>query len=276
MLPFPYNNQSDEYIYPPAKRTINSFKTDEELKCLSPFGPVSNMNCPKDTPNCNCPSAVNQLEPYDPEPTDADLAASKNATSECDYILSELGDVEWLGIDFNNPHSTYNCNYCAEKYPDSSTTDIPYEDVKGAPSSWKKYFKPTSESAEYYFNYDKRKTYDGDAYPPSLSSSTTDPSGECDKIIGDYFKYYKEYSNTAATFWNTPAKTPLLRKAQTTLMMAQRIKILVHGDITAKPGRLIYVDYPNFGGRWMIYKVQRVITPQKHSMYLYLMRDGVQ
>jgi hypothetical protein len=38
---------------------------------------------------------------------------------------------------------------------------------------------------------------------------------------------------------------------------------------------MVYVDYFNFGGVWMVYKVQRVITAQKHSMYLYLMRDGV-
>jgi len=273
MLQFPYNNQSDEYVYPPSKRTITSSNYDEALKCLSPFGPVSNMNCPKTSPDCNCPAALSQLRPIDDEPTDASLAVAKNATTECDYILSELGDVEWLGIDFNNPHSTYNCNYCVEKYGDNNLTNINYENVKGAPSDWKKYFK-TDENT-YFFNYDKRKTYNGLAYPPNINQTQTDPSGECDTVIGNYFKYYKEYSNTAATFWNTPAKTPLFRKAQTALMMAQRIKILVHGDIRAKPGRLIYVDYPNFGGRWMIYKVQRVITAQKHSMYLYLMRDGV-
>jgi hypothetical protein len=27
-------------------------------------------------------------------------------------------------------------------------------------------------------------------------------------------------------------------------------------------------------GRWMVYKIQRIITPIKHSMYLFLMRDG--
>jgi len=57
-------------------------------------------------------------------------------------------------------------------------------------------------------------------------------------------------------------------------MNAQRVKILVHGNFQIKPGTMVFVDYHNFGGRWMVYKVQRIITAQKHSMYLYLMRDG--
>ena len=29
-------------------------------------------------------------------------------------------------------------------------------------------------------------------------------------------------------------------------------------------------------GRWMVYKIQRVLTAVKHSMYLHLMRDGTE
>ena len=275
MNEFPYNNSSDEYIYSPAKRTITSSQTEDNLKCLSPFGPVSNMNCPKDNPTCNCPSAVFSLEPDKNEPTDAYLAELKNYTNECDYILSELGDIEWFGVDFSNPHSSYNCNYCSGMSGDNA---ISYKPVPTVPSGRKPYALLTDPSGNtgYYYNYDKRKTFDGSAFPVTFSNETGNLYPDCEKIVGDYFKYYKEYSNTNASFWNTPIKTPLLRRAQTALMMAQRIKILVNGDKRAKPGKMIFIDYPNFGGRWMIYKVERVITPQKHSMYLYLMRDGVE
>lgn len=268
-----FNNTSDEYVYPPEKRTINSFVYNSEFKCLSPFGPVSNINCPPDDPGCNCPAAVRQLEPDEPEPTDEELVTLKNNTSECGKIFEIFGDPEWLGIDFSNPNSTYNCNYCEES---ASGVSLSYQDVPGITTDWSPGIQlDTNNGTVYAFNYDKRKTYNGYAYPERTDITQTDPSEGCEKIIGDNFKYYKEYSKTSATFWNTPPETPLYRQAQTALMTTQRVKILVNGDLRAKPGKMIYIDYPNFGGRWLIYKVERIVTAQKHSMYLYLMRDGV-
>ena len=34
------------------------------------------------------------------------------------------------------------------------------------------------------------------------------------------------------------------------------------------------VKRSRFDGAWMVYKVQHIITGVKHSMYLFLMRDG--
>ena len=278
MSQFPNRVASDEYFYAPQKRTINSFETEEKTKCLSPFGPVSGINCPPSNPACNCPKATLQLLPEGPEPTAEQLAKDKNAADECEYIVAELGSEEWLGIDYSNPYSSYNCNYCYEKGLLPTTSGISYEAVKGQSLDWKPYIPIEKDGQKsYWFNYDKRKVYDGFAYPTTNNSESgaNDPSGVCEKVIGDYFKYYQEYSKTSATFWNTPPETPLLRRAQTTLMMAQKIKILVHGNTYIKPGRLVEINYNNFGGRWMVYKVQRILTAQKHSMYLYLMRDGV-
>lgn len=264
---YPNYFRSDEYFWAPAKKNIVSLNT-EKGPCLSPFGPVSDMNCPNNNPTCNCSNAVQNYQPEGLPVTDEELASAKTNTNECNDIKQQLGN-EWLGIDPGNPYSSYNCNYCEEF--NTNLLGISYQDTPGITSSWKNYFLIKQIP---FFNYDKRKTYDGLEFPPSVSI-IPDLGSDCQDIQGRYFKYYKEYSKTAATFWNTPPRTPLNRRAQVALLGAQRIKILVNGDLRARPGKLIYVDYPNFGGRWMIYKVQRVVKPQKHSMFLYLMRDGV-
>jgi len=286
MSQFPYNTTSDEYSYPPYKKGINSFYTDNKYSCMSPYGPVSNINCPKDQPYCTCPDKVAELKPSDAEPSDTYLAELKNGTSECLLIKQKL-NTDWIGIDYGNPHADYNCTNC------DSPTEQKFTAVSGVNADWKPYVEVeintdsggdagggeqlvATSDKKYYYNYDKRKLFGESPFPPD-SSEVLDNTVDCGNtsLIGPYFKYYKEYSKTAATFWNTPPKTPLLRRAQTTLMNTQRIKILVHGNFNARPGRMVNVDYFNFGGRWMIYKIQRILTAQKHSMYLYLMRDGV-
>lgn len=283
-------NSKEEYIFPPNKKTITSLNTEDPLVCLSPFGPVSNLNCPKSEPYCTCNEKTAKLQPPESEPTDEELLELKKYTSECTKIIEVLED-KWLGIDYSNPKGSYNCFSCSgitldyrgvtAKEPGFFTVEIgqePVEDVlpgeglqlTGSGAS----FTPSTEKRKY-FNYDKRKLFEGGAnFPPQETVIGEQNSCE-NEIIGEYFKYYKEYSKTNATFWNTPPKTPLYRRAQTSLMTTQRIKILVHGNWNIRPGKLIEVGDPNFGGRWMVYKVQRVIMTQKHSMYLFLMRDGV-
>lgn len=288
MSQFPYNTTSDEYSYPPYKKGINSFYTDNEYACMSPYGPVSNINCPKDQPYCTCPDKVAELQPSGAEPSDTYLAELKNGTSEC-LLIKQILSTDWIGIDYGNPHADYNCTNCGDVSAGLGFTGIggisaawrPYIEVKidtDSGSSNTEQFAPTTTTTKkYYYNYDKRKLFGESPFPPD-SSEVLDNTLDCGNgsLIGPYFQYYKEYSKTAATFWNTPPKTPLLRKAQTALMNTQRIKILVHGNFEARPGRMVDVDYFNFGGRWMIYKIQRILTAQKHSMYLYLMRDGVE
>jgi len=291
------NTTSDEYSFSPYKKTVNSF--NDESACLSPYGPVSSVNCPKNDPYCECPIEIQKLKPgitgiknapgaaalvgvsFSAEPSDAELAELKNATNECTLIYQKLG-LDWFGIDYSDPHSSYNCTNCA------TVDGAPvFQPVKEPDDNWRLYTGVTGEggklqSDSLFFNYDKRlkfaisgpnETFIYKNFPPSITGAAAQTLN-CGRLIGPYFKYYKEYSKTNSTFWNTPPKTPLYRKAQTALMGAQRIKILVHGNFKIKPGTMVNVDYHNFGGRWMVYKVQRVITAQKHSMYLYLMRDG--
>lgn len=278
MSQFPNNTTSDEYVYPPFKKGINSFYSDNLSACMSPYGPVSNINCPKDNPYCQCPDKIAQLQPEQNEPTDEYLAELKNGTSEC-FLIKQKLSKEWIGIDYSNPHADYNCTNCVGASGGSGFTA-----TEKVSEEWTSYIGITldedteTETTKNYFNYDKRKLFGTDKTTfPAKTSEVLDFTVDCgdDDLIGPYFKYYKEYSKTNATFWNTPPKTPLYRKAQTALMGTQRIKILVHGNLAVRPGKMVYVDYVNFGGVWMVYKVQRVITAQKHSMYLYLMRDGV-
>lgn len=299
MSMFPYNSESDEYYYPPSKKNITSFREDEKYQCMSPYGPVSNANCPADFPYCNCNSRLFTelgLKPGSVELTDQQLANLRNTTKECDLIQSKLG-YSWFGIDYSEPHSSYNC-IC---FNSGSGTTNDYKSISPLTNSWKKYIEIKKEEGDtdsedagkivrytnttsasndenlLFFNYDQRKIFGaGSAFPLPVSEI---PNPGRDKvcpgpIIGPNFKYYKEYSKTNATFWNTPPRTPLLRRAQTALMAAQRVKILVHGNINITPGTLVLIDYFNFGGRWMVYRVERTFTAQRHSMYLYLMRDG--
>ena len=76
----------------------------------------------------------------------------------------------------------------------------------------------------------------------------------------------------------------MYRKAQTNLLTYQRVKIIVNGNFKIIPGDILNLNIPTgektsilstrFHGKWMIYAVDRVITATKHSMTLYLMRDG--
>jgi hypothetical protein len=244
--------------------------------CMNPYGGVSNLDCPDWDPSCNC--IVTQFMPTKPEPEQKTLITLRKKISECDLIKQYLGN-DWLGIDYTNPYSTFNCPGCA------------YETVEPKPEerliqAYK--LKKDNESIQGYTG----------PYPYSLGISgisgiklSTDygPGEAPEKITkadwkctGDCFKYYTEYSKTNATFWNTPLKTPLLRKGQIGSYNAQKIKILVNGDSRIHVGDLINLSIPiegypykkRFSGRWMIYKIERVLTLNKHSMFLYLMRDG--
>lgn len=364
---------------------MSAFNTNLDLRCLSPYGFVSDINCPRTNPGCNCPAKIQALRPNGLEPSETAVAAAKQLASECCLIKNVLG-TSWFGIDPSDPQSSYNCYIdcdtgCADIGEGSDQSNIirrplpgsSFETViKGTPNryiemepryndeqpntgggdgggdggggcetgaccgngdcssttqaqcaqqngTWHEcqtclqapcgsrpeslvssllanpsVGPPTTNSStasklgnKLYFNYDKRRPFigpnnDSAAFPPLFTEVPDSGSGNnnadtivCAPLIGSKYKYYKEYSKTSATFWNTPAETPLLRKAQTALMFTQRAKILVNGNLSIRPGSMININYNNFGGRWMVYKVERIIKAQKHSMYLYLMRDGV-
>lgn len=291
----------------PSKFNITT-NINSDMDCISIFGPVNNINCPDDYPDCNCPSAFIELRPTFSEPSISELENARNATEECFFIKQEFGTkngwkedeyVKWGGIDYSNKDSTYNC-LGSKKYGKFTWKGInggtelgPLQQVKGITGTDDGY----GASEAGLFPYSVRMAYGEEKKAwniPFYNNNIIDTLSKEDQgaanqtiypvLAGKNFPYYLEYSKTNATFWNTPEKTPLHRKAQTALLRYQRIKILVNGDFTIKPGKIVYVHRPvdnrnskilssRYEGTWMVYRAQRIIRPGKHSMYLYLMRD---
>lgn len=253
----------DDYSgFRPHKYSVSSRENNKYGPSMNPDGFL-----PEGT---NPPPYLSRFKPEEPEPSEDQLYLAKRDAAECTLINEELGS-KWLGIDYADPNAAYNC-FCADEWPGGSRPDGPLTDywVKeqhgfvGAPNRFVELpaVAATARTTAYV--------------PPSYEVE------EC----GANFDKYIEYSKTNATFWNTPPKTPLYRRAQTALLMYNRIRILVHGDFKVKPGNLIKIDYSvsfknndnikksRYDGTWMVYKVQHIITGIKHSMYLFLMRDG--
>jgi len=287
-----------------------------DMDCISIFGPVTNINCPNEYPDCNCPQALIELRPTFSEPSISELENARNATEECFLIKDTFGPnngwaeneyTKWGGIDYSNTESTYNCLGSAQygkftwKGVCGGTKLGPLQEVKGICGSEAKY----GPSSGGLFPYSIRTSYKQEdnsyaAWDVTRTSNIIDALSNYDTTVIDQanqtiypvlaginFPYYLEYSKTDATFWNTPQKTPLYRKAQTALLKYQRIKILVNGNFDIKPGKIVYIDIPitntpardnsavksRYEGTWMVYRAERIIRPGKHSMYLYLMRD---
>jgi hypothetical protein len=216
------------------------------------------------------PGHLRKYQPTGIEPSEDDLLCAKNSASECAAISKELGK-EWLGIDYSDPNAAYSC-FCSDQ---SDRPNLAWWSVKGHVTESD--YRLSSGETDYGRLAKLPDEIRVDDYiPPQYSAEN----------CGEKFSKYVEYSKTNATFWNTPPKTPLYRRAQTALLMYNRIRILVHGDFNIKPGDLINIEYSinmqnnteikktRHDGRWMVYKIQRVITPLKHSMFLHLMRDG--
>ena len=176
----------------------------------SKFGPSLNPDYFSPNPRLGgsdfIPPHLSKFKPTEPEPRENDLLCAKFAASECPGIQTNLGK-DWLGIDYSDPNAAYNC-FCAQ-------------DVDRPQNNW--------------WSTAPHATGVGPAgrlsqLPSEIPSGTYNPraysSGDC----GTKFDKYIEYSKTNATFWNTPPKTPLYRRAQTALLMYNRIRILVHGD----------------------------------------------
>ena len=280
--------------YPITLNTNDSgdYEISDLGPCMNPKGYVSNTNCPKTNPLCNCPP---ELKPKDVEPTDAGLLALKANTNECFLIKTKLSS-KWFGINYSDSKCSYNCfEDIKENSSNSSNSTSGLTGIQR--SIGPVVVTPTRKAFGQGATQGKTGSFwsvPGDVIGQTLDDDiviTGSSGGNSDEGLsagvsyaGSNFKHYLEYSKTNATFWNTPKETPLYRKAQTALLTYQRIKIVVNGDFSIKPGNLVAINMPTpemrtieetrFAGRWMVYKNEHVITSQKHSMILYLMRDG--
>jgi len=283
-IPFPGVTTGAPFITGIQKSSINTI----DSFCMNPYGQVNNMDCPDWDPVCNC--WITQFMPGITEPPGMSLDYFRKSINECELMNKELNQDqqinEWAGVDFSNPYSTYNCPICdpnlqqpvdikkikkLEYYKINGSS--PLENIQGKPFIYAQGISGISGGITLSGNLEIDE--------PGDDIESTDW-----RINGVCFPLYLEYSKTNATFWNTLEKTPLLRKGQVNALQAQKIKILVNGRYEIKPGSLVRLKIPigdetsnilkekRFGGRWMVYRIERVITKTKHSMYLYLMRDG--
>ena len=266
----------------------NSFEVSELGPCMNPDGFVSNIDCPKENLLCNCPNKEfmpkgisNGIEITLPEPTNEELLALRAKTNECVAISTYLDRTRWFGVDYSNQYCSYNCFVDTSE---GTSAVVAYKEIPGMA------LKPGEQNADKSFPYAGRISYSVESPIPchiiGMTSGITFPNNP-EILIGktlSNFKDYMAYSKTNATFWRTPKETPLYRRAQTNLLTYQRVKITVNGDFSIKPGNLLSLNIPTgesralnetrFHGQWMVYAVDRVINTQKHSMILYLMRDG--
>ncbi len=270
--------------------------------CYSPFGAVSNIDCPEWDPSCNC--FISQFRPKKPMYSDKEILELKISTNECTLIQEILPNTngaidpnvpsDWWGIDFSNKKCPYNCFY----------TDVSKPlNVKKTDKILKtEFFGPTGDidkTSKYPYSVGLSGISgiilhsETDSSRDDIVKQTEEPEENytewTQKIRGPLFPHYLEYSKTNATFWNTPEKTPLLRTAFMALYGFQKIKITVNGDYNVKIGNLINILMPikdelkdsgsaltdkRFAGTWMVYRIERTIMSSKHTMSLYLMRDG--
>lgn len=249
------------------KDSSGNFEISNLGPCMNPNGYVSNVDCPESDLLCNCPK---ELKPNKPEPSDIALENLKYNTNECNLINKNLS-TKWFGVNYSEPSCSYNC--------------IDIKNSSGSSAGFKDVSRGGDDDPDT-LNSPIRILYEGKPFPEGLSGASPDDGGSstAGSSAGPNFKHYLEYSKTNATFWNTPKETPLYRKAQTALLTYQRIKIVVNGNFDIKPGNIVGINMPTpemytitetrFYGRWMVYKNEHIITSQKHSMILYLMRDG--
>lgn len=98
--------------------------------------------------------------------------------------------------------------------------------------------------------------------------------------IGKKFYDYMKYNRTQSTFWSTPLETPLYRNAQMVLLMSNKIKITVPGDLGIKTGQIIAIDgtvgeiKKRYNGKWLVLEVERLMGTSSHVMNITLVRDS--
>ena len=220
---------------------------DEKYPCANPEGPVDNSGCPDDDPLCECP--CQELNPTD---------------------KSNLPDSQW--------------------YADALES---FQEIPGVESIWQrlvggaKVKEPTidelKESAESIKECEYIQTALGAEYKGCIWKNQNHPSS-CDcPCVGEKFKEYMEFTRTYATYWGTDDTTPIWREAQMALINSQVSVFVLNGDMTLRPGHLIYISAKQpgaeskakkFSGRWLVSDISHQIHGMTHTMFVKLIRDS--
>ena len=216
----------------------------DKYPCANPEGPVDNSDCGEDDPLCNCPCP--ELKP--------------NSEEELDRINGEIHGVNEDGT--------------------AIAWSIAPDDMK----------EPTDEEIEQAeqsikeCEYIKEAFDDGEDWLGCLWDDIKHPSSCNCPCVGKRFGDYLDYTRTYSTYWNTDAKQPLLRNAQMQLITSQHAQMIIHGDLSLRPGTMVYINEPfennpgvqkRIGGRWLVSGIKHTIGafPIAHAMTVSLHRD---
>jgi hypothetical protein len=103
--------------------------------------------------------------------------------------------------------------------------------------------------------------------------------------VGEKYNEFIEYTRTYSTYWDTPKHQPLWREAQMMLLKSSGAVMTMHGDLTIRPGQIIYIintsgtgekiKNKKSGGRWLVENISHSIEQGlRHTMTLFLTRDS--
>lgn len=229
----------------------------DDYPCANPDGAVDNSECDEDDPLCNCP--CQELKPNSEEEVE------RINTENIPDNITSLGDFADLVGDLLTGE-------LEEPITSEDLTEPTDEEIEEAKKSIKE-----CELIKEHLNEDWLGCLWNDLEHPS--------SCNC-PCVGKRFSEYLDYTRTYSTYWNSPPEQKLWRNAQMLLISSQKSAIQIHGDLTLRPGTLIYIkdkklgknkneEEKRIGGRWLVAGISHQIggSPIAHSMTLDLIRD---
>jgi hypothetical protein len=237
----------------------------DKYPCANPEGPVDNSDCEKDEPLCNCP--CQELMPDSEEQIERiNSSIEKNDGSFWNNLFGE-GLGGFFGGVFGGLFG---------------------EDGDGGITK-EKLAEPTNEELEEVkqsikeCDYIKEAFEDGEDWLGCIWHDDDHPSSCNCPCIGPKFEKYLQYTRMQSTYWDTPPQQPLWRNAQMNLITSNILGITVHGDLTIRPGTMVFIrdfsgdgtELSKIGGRWLIESITHNIGafPVAHEMHLTLIRD---
>ena len=243
-------------VWPNMRLGHSIWGVDTKYPCANPDGPVDNSDCDGDeNPLCNCP--CQELMP--------------DSEEQVERINQERIDAVGVDVNFDNED-----DYSEEP------TFVTAEELK----------EPTDEELKELLEATKEcdaiEEVLGEEWQGCLWNDQDNPSSCNCPCVGDKFDEYLEYTRTNATYWDTPKHVGMWRQAQMLLINAQKCVIIVDGDFSLQPGRIISLkaEEPNpdapegewkkhrVSGRWLLHGIEHVVSPTTHRMFVLLMRDS--
>jgi len=241
---------------------------DTKYPCANPEGPVDNSDCENNEPFCNCP--CQELIPDSEE----QINRINQEFAEWEEGLNFVGAEIYRGGDIPEDGEGL--------YQWDDASKVTKEDLA----------EPTDEELKELLEGIKEcdliEEFLGEQWLGCLWSDQVNPSSCNCPCVGEQFSEYLEYTRTHATYWDTPKNTGLWRNAQMILLNAQKCVIVLDGDFSLQPGKIVSVlasepvpdkpegewDKHRISGRWLIHGIEHVVSPTTHRMFVVLMRDS--